>query len=129
MLLMLCLGLLLLAGCPRPTGAPEPFVWPESVPDRNFEVNRTARDALRDIFSAQTRFFAAHGRYGSFAELTGTDPPLLPERYREGADVGLGVVVSLTIDGGHFTATAGRRDADTATHTYTVDETGAMEQQ
>jgi hypothetical protein len=127
-LLFLCLGLLLLVGCARPAPAPESFPWPESVPNRTDEVKQAARDALRAIVAAQTKHFAVHGRYGSLADRTGADPSLLPARYREGADVGLGVIVTLTTDGARFTATAGRRDADPATHTYTADETGTMEQ-
>lgn len=88
---------------------------------RNNAINEKARNSLRSVASAQAAYYAANGAYGDWADLTGATPPYLDTRFSEGADIGQGIIVTMTNNGTDYTA-----GATGATVNYSVDDTGQI---
>jgi len=93
---------------------------------RNNAINEKARNSLRTVSSAEAAYYASNGAYGSADDLI-TPPapqaPYLDARFSSG-DLGQGITVVITDSDQTFTATASG-----ATTSYTVDQSGDVEEQ
>jgi prepilin-type N-terminal cleavage/methylation domain-containing protein len=91
---------------------------------RNNAINEKARNSLRTVSSAEAAYYAANGKYGSAADLTGATPPFLDARFNAPGDLGQNITVTINDSDQTYTATATGATAD-----YGVDQTGDVEAQ
>jgi len=118
--LFTCLGLLVLLPV---LGVVASISIPAMVSARTNAVNEKARNSLRTIISAEAAYYSANNRYGDFGDLTGVVPPFLDARFSEGADIGQGIIVHLSVTGTGFLATI-----ETGDTIFEADESGNMKE-